>query len=251
MPSISGHNVLVIGGSSGMGFSTAQLALEQGAIVHIASSSSTRVDDAISRLNAAVPNGDVHGHVIDLEADDLESKLDTFFQSITSTKKLDHIVYTAARAVQSPPFKELTAKDLRGGTDFLVPRVLVAKVGLRYLNPAYTSSLTYTGGHVDTKPMPNYAVSCAAAASLRGLVRALALETAPVRVNMVSTGAVITEMWGPAEVREQIRNSGQWTSSLLGKVGDPEEVAEAFVYLMRNGNSTGSVVETNGGSLLK
>jgi NAD(P)-dependent dehydrogenase (short-subunit alcohol dehydrogenase family) len=76
------------------------------------------------------------------------------------------------------------------------------------------------------------------------------LSLAPRRVNLVSPGATITELWGPLEAREK-RAEMMKDMMLLGKVGNPEEVAEAYIYLMRNWNATGSVVSTNGGGGLK
>jgi NAD(P)-dependent dehydrogenase (short-subunit alcohol dehydrogenase family) len=96
--------------------------------------------------------------------------------------------------------------------------------------------------------MQNYTIFSTYAAGLIGMVRNLALDMAPRRVNLVSAGSTITEMWGPN--REQIAEV-VGKISLLGKVGRPEEVAEAFTYLMKDWNATGSVVSSNGGSLLQ
>ncbi|KFY09312.1 hypothetical protein V491_08260, partial [Pseudogymnoascus sp. VKM F-3775] len=87
-------------------------------------------------------------------------------------------------------------------------------------------------------------------ASVFGLSRSLALDLAPCRVNVVSPGATDTEMWGPEESRAQMREmiSG---ATLLGKPGSPEEVGEAYIYLMKDSNATGSIISTNGGSLLQ
>jgi NAD(P)-dependent dehydrogenase (short-subunit alcohol dehydrogenase family) len=124
----------------------------------------------------------------------------------------------------------------------------VAKLSLRYLKGTPSSSLTFTGGHISENPMPNYTIFTTYAAGLIGMVRNLALDMAPRRVNLVSVGSAITEMWGPN--REQIAEV-VGKINLLGKVARPEEVAEAFTYLMKDWNATGSVVSSNGGSLLQ
>ena len=87
-------------------------------------------------------------------------------------------------------------------------------------------------------------------AGLYGMTRGLALDLAPRRVNCVSPGATITELWGPKEMREK-RAEMMKERMLLGKVGSPEEVAEVYVYLMRSWNATGSVVSSNGGPSMK
>lgn len=87
------------------------------------------------------------------------------------------------------------------------------------------------------------------AGALQGLVRNLALEMAPVRVNLVSPGAVETELWGREEglagVREEVAGK-----ALTGRMGRPQDVAEAYLYVMRDWNVTGSVVRTDGGAVI-
>lgn len=86
------------------------------------------------------------------------------------------------------------------------------------------------------------------ATALLGMTRNLALDLAPIRVNLVQPGSTDTELWG--DHREKAREF--WKGkALLGKVGIPEEVGEAYVYLMRDWNATGSFVDSNGGSLLR
>jgi len=118
------------------------------------------------------------------------------------------------------------------------------------MNTSYTSSITLTGGQVADKPVPNYTLFSFYAAGLYGLVKSLALDLAPVRVNVVSPGATKTEMWGSEEMREIVaKKYGE--KALLGKVGSPEELGEAYIYLMRNSDATGSVVKSEGGSVLR
>lgn len=89
------------------------------------------------------------------------------------------------------------------------------------------------------------------AALLSGAVRALALEMAPIRVNAVSPGATATELWGPpGEARERLEAAVS-AAALLGKPGLPEEVGEAYIYLMKDTNNTGSIVSSSGGALLQ
>jgi NAD(P)-dependent dehydrogenase (short-subunit alcohol dehydrogenase family) len=82
-------------------------------------------------------------------------------------------------------------------------------------------------------------------AGLHGLTRNLALDLKPLRVNLVSPGVVETPLWGADGVPEMFKSG-----TTLGKVGVPDEVAEAYVYLMKDTNATGSCVSTNSGSLL-
>ena len=132
----------------------------------------------------------------------------------------------------------------------LLAPVVIAKLAPRFLKPHWTSSIIYTGGSVGEKPVKGYAAGAGWAASLHGTVRSLALEMAPVRVNLVSPGAVVTEMWGPeGEARDRIAAAAA-ARLLLGKAGTPEEVGEAYIYLMKDTNNTGSNMTTNGGALI-
>ncbi|KAL5315295.1 hypothetical protein ACEPPN_016162 [Leptodophora sp. 'Broadleaf-Isolate-01'] len=251
MPSIKGQNILVIGGTSGIGFAIANLALQQNVNVAIASSNSTRVDAAVKTLKTSFPDGKIEGYVCDLGTSDVESSLDHLLMNVTSdgTALLDHIISTAGRAPDAKPLAETSFEKLAdsGRAGFTVPLV-IAKIGVRYLKKSPKSSLIFTGGQVAEKPIANYTLYSTMAAGLIGMTRNLALDMAPIRVNLVAPGPTLTEMWGPN--REQVGEVVA-KNALLGKVGSAEEVAEAYIYLMKDSNATGSCVSSNGGSLLR
>jgi NAD(P)-dependent dehydrogenase (short-subunit alcohol dehydrogenase family) len=255
MPAITNHHVLVIGGTSGMGFGAASLALTNGCTVAIASSNPTRIASAISRLEASFPDkkSSITGHEIDLSTSDIEARLTTLFEAVTKNKThlLDHVIDTSGRLPNLKPLAETNIMELLEETRSRVSTPLaIGKLAPAYMKSSYTSSITFTGGQVADKPFPNYTLFSFYAAGLYGLVKALALDLAPLRVNVVSPGATKTEMWGPEEMREMIAKQYA-EKALLGKVGTPEELAEAYVYLMRNSDSTGSVVRSEGGSVLR
>ena len=83
------------------------------------------------------------------------------------------------------------------------------------------------------------------------MMRNLALDLAPVRVNLVSPGAVLTPLWeGMAKERAQSVMKDAKGRATTGEVGRPEDVAECYLYLMRDRNVAGSVIDSNGGSLV-
>lgn len=252
MPSITGQSILVIGGSSGIGAAVAQLAAAQGVRVAIASSNPARVAHAVKRVEAAVPEAKITGYTIDLNSDDIEPHLVKLFTDVTAAhgEPLDHVVYTAG-VFNIKPIEQTTADYLRDCAQLgLIAQVLVAKLAPRFLNKSYHSSLTFTSGRIAEKPVQGYAVAAAWAAALFGLTRTLALDLAPIRVNYVSPGPTDTEMWGEGEQRAHRREMFTKTA-LLGKPGSAEEVAEAYIYLMKDSNNTGSCVSTSGGVLLQ
>ncbi|MFD8814630.1 SDR family oxidoreductase, partial [Streptomyces sp. NPDC059627] len=107
------------------------------------------------------------------------------------------------------------------------------------------------GGRAGPRPLPGSSVASALCGAMESLTRALAVVLAPVRVNVVSPGVVRTELWRelPETDREGLYRSSA-ESLPVGRVGEPADVAEAYLYLMRGGYSTGSVVVVDGGGTL-
>lgn len=244
MSALQNKTVLVIGGSSGIGFGVAEKALLEGARVHIASSSASRVQESVEALLQKNPGGQVTGHVIDLSSPEVEQHLEDLLSSIGST--LDHIVYTAGDPLPTLSIHEINLEAIHraGHIRFFVP-LLLGKLAPRFMKAGYQSSLTLTTGAGSQKPFPNWSLMSGFLTGLHGLTRNLALDLKPLRVNLVSPGTVKTRLWGPNGVPEEIQSRMP-----LGKVGTPSEVAEAYIYLMKDTNATGSVVSTNAGSLL-
>jgi len=253
MPSISNHFVLVIGGSSGIGFAAAKLALEAGTRVAISSSNPTRVSSAVSSLKAAFPKSQISGHESDLSLEGIESRIEKLFSAVTENGAtlLDHVIYTANRIEVVKPLAETDIeKSIKDSQLGYAAVLAIAKLAPKFMKKSYISSITFTGGRIAEKPIPNYTLYSGLAAGLIGMVRNLALDMAPLRVNLVNPGATKTEMWGPSEQQEAYAKMfGE--KALLGKVGLPEELGEAYVYLMKNSDATGSVVSSNGGVVLQ
>jgi NAD(P)-dependent dehydrogenase (short-subunit alcohol dehydrogenase family) len=252
MPSITGQSILVIGGSSGIGAAVAKLAASQGCRVSIASSNPERVVNAVAKLKSTSPNAEISGYTCDLNHDDVEARLEKLLTDITSDtgSKLDHIVFTAG-IINVKPISDFTIDYLRNVNllGFSTP-LLIAKLAPRFLHESYKSSITFTSGQVAEKPVGGYTVGSAIGAAVFGMTRNLALDLAPLRVNVVSPGPTDTELWGSEEMRAQAREVMK-SRALLGKAGTAEEVGEAYIYLMKDSNATGSIVSSNGGSLIQ
>ncbi|MCB2079981.1 MAG: SDR family oxidoreductase [Novosphingobium sp.] len=234
---LKGQRILVIGGSSGIGFAVARAALEQGAQVIIASSNEGKLDDALSRLGG--------GEGVCLDVTD-EAAVETYFAGCGT---LDHIAFTAAdwAKVEHASFEET---DLEGSKVLFGVRfwgaLAVAKHGARKVKPGGTIILT--NGMAAHRPQKGMPIATAMAGAVEHLVMGLAVELAPVRVNGVCPGAIVTEAWDavPPEFREvqEERLRGQ----LVPRAGTPEEAAEAYLYLMRGMYTTGQTLRVDGGS---
>lgn len=237
--SLQGQRIVVIGGTSGIGLAVAEAAGREGAEIVVASRRQQSVDAALERL----PQG-AQGHVLD--ATD-EAAVGVFFQRVGP---FDHLVYTAGESLLMESFLE---SDLDRARRFLDTRLWGAftavKQGAPFLRKG--GSVVLTTGTAGRRPMPGTTVAASLCGAMESLTRALALELAPLRVNVVSPGVVRTDLWRdlPEEDREGLYESSAG-SLPVGRVGEPADIAEAYLYLMRGGYSSGSVVVVDGGGVL-
>lgn len=245
MAPIQNSTVLVIGGSSGIGYGVAKKCLTEGANVHIALSNASRVQESTDSLKqtASNANAQITGHVCDLASQDVESHLEKLLNAVGL---LDHLVYTAGDKL---PIKSLDSINLdaihRAGHIRFAVLLLLGKLALRFLKPGFQSLIILMTGAVLEKLFPNWSLVAGYATGLHGMTRSLALDLKPLHVNLVSPGAVETPLWGLNGVLDAAKDH-----TVLGKVGSIDEVAEVYVYLMKDTNATGSCISTNAGALL-
>lgn len=89
-------------------------------------------------------------------------------------------------------------------------------------------------------------------AGINGLTRQLAFDLAPIRVNCVAPGVIETDLWqGMGEEGKKAFLEQHAKSVPTGRVGQPEDLAEAYLYLLRDRNVTGTVVDSNSGAFLQ
>ena len=250
---LSGARILVIGGSSGIGFAVAEACVENGCTVIISSSQQTRIDSSISRLLKSYPSAKdrVTGHLCDLaSSSSSEENIKVLFSNVGT---VDHIVFTAGDKLATIPLKDATLESMQkaGMVRFFAP-LLVAKYAPNHLSPGPNSSITLTTGSVSEKPLAGWSVPASYAGAMHSMMRNLALDLKPIRVNLVSPGLVETEMFDGMmnpEVFQQFKENHQ-RGMTTGRLGQPEDVAEAYLYCMRDRNVSGGLISTNGGGLL-
>jgi NAD(P)-dependent dehydrogenase (short-subunit alcohol dehydrogenase family) len=137
--------------------------------------------------------------------------------------------------------------DRNGNECSLGQRLLGVAYVVRQAKPRMDGgSITLMSGLYSTRPSAGGAISAAAVAAVEGMTRALALDLAPIRVNAVAPGLIDTPLWEAfGAQRDAILAS---TARLpVGRVGRPEEVASAVIFLMCNGFITGAVLPVDGG----
>ncbi|KAH9874152.1 hypothetical protein IAQ61_004781 [Plenodomus lingam] len=246
--------ILIIGGSSGLGFCVAEACLEFGAIVTISSSNEERVAAAVQRLVSGCSSTEarVFGVRVDLgDAETVEEEVRGLLETTRERnggEMLDHVVFTAGDKLEIGGLGDLTMSKIlaAGQIRFFAPLIL-AKYLPSYLNSSYKSSYTITTGVVAERPIPDWSVIASYAGGHHSMVRNLALDMKPIRVNGVSPGAVRTELWGD-DGEEMMRALEEKMTT--GRVGEAEDVAESFLACLRDANMSGAVVRTDGGQSL-
>ena len=236
-PALAGKTVVVIGGASGVGFAVAEAALREGAKVAVASSQAAKVDAAAARLGAGA-----RGAIVDVSNEESVAGL---FEALGP---FDHLAFTAGDWGGSlfAPTRDLDLAAARAGfTVRFWGALAVAKHACRSI--ADGGSITLTGGLLAHRPMKGAPVATAVAGAIEHLTRGLAVDLAPIRVNAVCLGIVLTERTNtlPAAMLEG------FTARLpLPRGGEPGEAAEAYIHLMRGGYTTGQVLLVDGGGIV-
>jgi len=236
---LKNQRVVIIGGTAGIGLAVAKLAIEEGASVMVASGTQQRVDLAVKQLGK-----EAEGRVLNVLQED---RVEEFFQA---ADEFDHLVYTAGDTLTIAEPGTLSLPDAKQRFDVRYwGAYLAVKYGQRKIRKE--GSIVLSSGIASQRPMKGWSLGASITGAMESFTRALAIDLAPIRVNLVSPGAVRTELWD--FIPEQERNAlyRQIGESLpVGRIGEPSEVAEAYIYLMKNRFSTGSIVVTDGGGLL-
>ncbi|KAJ4400542.1 hypothetical protein N0V91_008584 [Didymella pomorum] len=254
-------HVLVFGGTSGIGYAVANMALSYGALVTISGSGQAKADAKVKQLQSLYPDlpaGHIAGYACDLsDMGNLEANLTALFDKATDggNKKINHVAFTAGDSLHIPSVKDVTPDMLLKGFNVrVVAPGIVAKLlaSGKYMPQSVNSSFTLTGGTNTHKPFPGWTFVAASGGATEGLARGLAVDLKPIRANVVIPGAIQSELLQPMLDRMGEEAAAKWTSenSLTSTLGQPEEIAEAYGYLMKDKFANGSQVTSDGGRLL-
>jgi NAD(P)-dependent dehydrogenase (short-subunit alcohol dehydrogenase family) len=234
--SLEGKRVIVVGGSSGIGFAVAELARAQGANVVVGSSTETRVNAAVERLQG------VTGRVIELRD---EASVAGFFAEVGG---FDHLVMTAGDW-GGPMFVSCRELNLTQARELLAVRFWGVLAAVKHCcdTIAQNGSITLTSGMLTHRPRKGAPLATAVGGAVEHLTRGLAMDLAPVRVNAVCPGIILTEH---VKQMPEARVQSAVMPLPVPRGGSPAEAAKAYVYLMLNGYVTGQVLPVDGGGLL-
>lgn len=233
--SFENTRIVVAGGSSGIGLATATLLTAENAHVTITGRSAGRLQEAVKTIpggTAAVVDGN-----------DRKS-LDDFFAAQGS---IDHLVIALSGAKGAGMFKDLSLDELRAGFEGKFwPQLQTLQAALPYMRPG--GSITLITAISAIAKSPGTSGLAAINGALELMVPGLAKELQPLRVNAVSPGVVDTPWWDFLPAAAKADTFNQYAAQLpTGKVAAASDVAEAVIFLMRNSNTTGTVLRCDGG----
>jgi NAD(P)-dependent dehydrogenase (short-subunit alcohol dehydrogenase family) len=237
--SFENERVVIVGGSSGIGLAVAQAAASEGAEVVIISSNAERVQEAIRSIG-----GKARGQVVDVSD---EKAVESSFANHGA---FDHLVFTAGDNLQ---LHELATTDLKQARRAFELRYWSALATIKYGSPKIRKggSIVLTTGVAGRRPHSGWVIAASVCGTIEALTRALAIELAPIRVNAVSPGVVRTNLWqnmSSAEREQLFESVGKRLP--VGRVGEAQDIAQAFLFLMKEGFSTGQTVVVDGGTVL-
>lgn len=232
MFSFTNQDVLVVGGSSGIGLATAKAFAAAGARVTIASRSAEKLEAALKELG-----GEAKSQVLDTgDAKAVEQFL--------SAHTWNHVVVSAAKT-PSGPVRQLSLDDAHKAMEskfwgaYRVARAARIEDG---------GSLTIVSGFLSVRPSATSVLQGAINAALESLVRGMALEFSPVRVNAVSPGMIRTPLWHGMDAEKREAMFAAVAEKLPAKrAGEPEDIANAILYAAATPFTTGSTITVDGG----
>jgi len=227
--------VVILGGSTGIGFATARAAIAEGARVTIAGRSAEKLRLAKAALSNAADTA-----ILDVNE---ESAVRDFFETRDG---IDHIFVTAGNPAHAPRL-EIETRLLRRAMD---TRFMGALYAAKYGAPKMrrNGSLVFMSGSTSTVPLAGEPVVTASCAAVEAFARALAVDLAPLRVNAITPGYIETpfleDILGERKEAVLAAAAAKLPAKRIGRV---EEAADGVLFLMRNEYVTGIALLVDGG----
>jgi NAD(P)-dependent dehydrogenase (short-subunit alcohol dehydrogenase family) len=235
--SLAGRHVLIVGGTSGIGLAVADNVARAGAQVTLVGRDRERLRHAAESIGGARQCvGDLHA----------PQAFDALFESLPD---VDHLVITAGTGTLKT-LRESSADDLAHvAQERLVGPLSIIRAALDRMHP--TGSIVLTSGLLAERPIRTGAILAGAVAAIEAIVRSLALELAPIRVNAVSPGLVDTPLLDAFFGEGKNEALASAAAALpTGRIGRPEDIAQAVRLLLTGGFITGEVLHVDGGGRL-
>jgi NAD(P)-dependent dehydrogenase (short-subunit alcohol dehydrogenase family) len=235
MSNLQDQQVIIFGGSSGIGLATAQTLLAAGARVTIVGRSADKLQAAVRQAPGVATAA--------VDATDSETVKRFFDQS----NAFDHLVITVGGGAPPMPFHEISeARFRKAFDDKFWAQFAIAQAGSRKVSRG--GSITFISGAAARRAVPAMVPYAAINGAIEAMVGPMALALAPIRVNAVAPGVIDTPFWGGMPEAARQGFFAQMGGKLpAGRVGKPGDVALAVRYLIENGFVTGTTLDVEGG----
>jgi NAD(P)-dependent dehydrogenase (short-subunit alcohol dehydrogenase family) len=236
MYEFGGARVLIAGGSSGIGLAAARLLIRCGARVVVCGRDPSKLGAARKELGESAA-------VAVFDATRPEGRA----QALEQIGSFDHLVLALSGGKGAGPFAAIAPADLRSGFDAKFwSHFSLAQESLPYLSRS--GSITFVSAISARAANPGTAGLSAINSAIEGLVRPLAVELKPRRVNAVSPGVIDTPWWNRLPEDQRRETFAKFAMATpVARVGRPDDVAQAIVFLIGNSFMTGCVLECDGG----
>jgi NAD(P)-dependent dehydrogenase (short-subunit alcohol dehydrogenase family) len=234
---LSNSTVVILGGSSGIGLATAKAAELEGARVVVTGRSPDRLREAGKELGGAV-------RTVALDVGD-EAGTGALFAQL---EHIDHVFITAGTVLFDPGLAA-TSEALRPALDtrfwgaFYAAKSAAPRMGAG-------GSITFMSGATAIRPLRSASVATASCGAVEAFARSLAVDLAPIRVNTIQPGLIDTPFLDSLGERRQGLIAEYAKRLPVGRVGRAEDVADAVLFLMKNGFVTGITLTIDGGGVL-
>ena len=237
-PELLGQTVVVIGGTSGIGLETARRARVEGASVILTGRNPARLKQAALELHTE--------RTAAFDANDSAS-LQSFFEDLSGP--IDHVMVTAGAPHYGPALAMPAETARRNLTDHLLLAIEVARAAADKVRPP--GSLVFMGGTGARRPRAGLAIASTVTVAFPTLIASLALELAPIRVNLIAAGFVDTPLSASLLGDDLDKRRDELRSTLpIRRVVGPADVAALAVHIMSNTALTGATYDIDGGQQL-
>ena len=230
------QHVFIVGGSSGIGLSTAKRLLDQGYKVTIAGRTAAKLDEAKDLLDGRVTT-------VLFDATDTPGIASTF----SAAPPFDHLVLALGSGKGGEPSRRVRLEDVRLGFEEKVfPYFALRSAALPFLTPH--GSITFISAVTAHAAMPGTAGLGAANAAIAALVPILAVELRPLRINAVSPGVIDTPWWDFLPAQDKASVFAEYAAKTpVGRIGQPDDVAHAIEFLISDTFLSGQTIICDGG----